>query len=202
MKVRTVEFAASLYLPGEPVPEDLPQVAFSGRSNVGKSSLINVLLKRTRKKLARVSGEPGKTQSLNFYRVNDHFFLVDLPGFGYAKVSAKVRASWKTLIEQYLEGERMLRGVVHLVDARHDPTATDRQMVAYLAERKLPTLVVLTKMDKLKKVQRARAVTRAMDDLGLDEEQLLAFSAKTGEGREDLLSALESLVGDAEEPRA
>ena len=202
MKVRTVEFAASLYLPGEPVPEDLPQVAFSGRSNVGKSSLINVLLKRTRKKLARVSGEPGKTQSLNFYRVNDHFFLVDLPGFGYAKVSAKVRASWKTLIEQYLEGERMLRGVVHLVDARHDPTATDRQMVSYLAERKLPTLVVLTKMDKLKKVQRARAVTRAMDDLGLDEEQLLAFSAKTGEGREDLLSALESLVGDAEEPRA
>ena len=202
MKVRTVEFAASLYLPGEPVPEDLPQVAFSGRSNVGKSSLINVLLKRTRKKLARVSGEPGKTQSLNFYRVNDHFFLVDLPGFGYAKVSAKVRASWKTLIEQYLEGERMLRGVVHLVDARHDPTATDRQMVAYLAERKLPTLVVLTKMDKLKKVQRARAVTRAMDDLGLDEEQVLAFSAKTGEGREDLLSALESLVGDAEEPRA
>ena len=201
MKVRTVEFAASLYIPGEPVPEDLPQVAFSGRSNVGKSSLINVLLKRTRKKLARVSGEPGKTQSLNLYRVNDHFFLVDLPGFGYAKVSAKVRASWKTLIEQYLEGERMLRGVVHLVDARHDPTATDRQMVAYLAERKLPTLVVLTKMDKLKKVQRARAGTRAMDDLGLDEEQLLAFSAKTGEGREDLLSALESLVG-AEEPRA
>jgi len=195
MKVRTVEFAASLYVPGEPVPEDLPQVAFSGRSNVGKSSLINVLLKRTRKKLARVSGEPGKTQSLNFYRVNDHFFLVDLPGFGYAKVSAKVRASWKTLIEQYLEGERMLRGVVHLVDARHEPTVTDRQMVAYLAERKLPTLVVLTKMDKLKKAQRGQAVTRAMDHLGVDEEQLLAFSSKTGEGREDLLVALESLVG-------
>ncbi len=195
MKVRTVEFAASLYVPGEPVPEDLPQVAFSGRSNVGKSSLINVLLRRTRKKLARVSGEPGKTQSLNFYRVNDRFFLVDLPGFGFAKVSAKVRAQWKTLIEQYLEGERMLRGVVHLVDARHDPTATDRQMVAYLAKRKLPTLVVLTKMDKLKKAQRQNAVTTAMDHLGLDEEQLLAFSSKTGEGREDLLRALESLVG-------
>ncbi len=190
-----MEFAASLYVPGEPVPEDLPQVAFSGRSNVGKSSLINVLLRRTRKKLARVSGEPGKTQSLNFYRVNDRFFLVDLPGFGFAKVSAKVRAQWKTLIEQYLEGERMLRGVVHLVDARHDPTATDRQMVAYLAKRKLPTLVVLTKMDKLKKAQRQNAVTTAMDHLGLDEEQLLAFSSKTGEGREDLLRALESLVG-------
>ncbi len=201
MKVRVVEFAASLYVPGEPVPEELPQVAFSGRSNVGKSSLVNVLLKRTRKKLARVSGEPGKTQSLNFYRVNDHFFLVDLPGFGYAKVSAKVRASWKTLIEQYLEGERMLRGVVHLVDARHEPTATDRQMVSYLAERKLPTLVVLTKMDKLKKAQRQRAVATAMEQLGLDEDQLLPFSAKTGEGREDLLDALEGLVGP-EDPRA
>lgn len=162
---------------------------------MGKSSLVNVLLLRTRKKLARVSGEPGKTQSLNFYRVNDHFFLVDLPGFGYAKVSAKIRASWKTLIEQYLEGERMLRGVVHLVDARHDPTATDRQMVSYLAERKLPTLVVLTKMDKLKKAQRKTAIATAMEQLGLDDEQLLPFSSKTGAGREELLSALESLVG-------
>lgn len=195
MKVRTVEFAGSLYVPGEAAPGNLPQVAFSGRSNVGKSSLINVLLRRTRRKLARVSAAPGKTQSLNFYRVNDHFFLVDLPGFGYAKVSAKVRESWKALIEQYLERERMLRGVVHLVDARHDPTATDRQMVAFLATRELPTLVVLTKMDKLKKTQRERAVATAMDHLGLDEEQLLAFSAKTGEGREELLAALESLVG-------
>ena len=195
MKVRTVEFAASLYVPGEPVPEAIPQVAFSGRSNVGKSSLINVLLRRTRKKLARVSASPGKTQSLNFYRVNDHFFLVDLPGFGFAKVSAKVRASWKALIEQYLEGEPMLRGVVHLVDARHDPTVTDRQMVAYLAKRKLPTLVVLIKMDKLKKAQRQKAIATAMDHLGLDEDQLLGFSSKTGEGREDLLDALERLVG-------
>ena len=198
MKVRTVEFAGSVYVPGEPAPGDLPQVAFSGRSNVGKSSLINVLLRRTRKKLARVSAAPGKTQSLNFYRVNDHFFLVDLPGFGYAKVSAKVRDSWKALIEQYLEGERMLRGIVHLVDARHDPTVTDRQMVAFLAARQLPTLVVLTKMDKLKKTQRERAVATARDDLALDEEQLLAFSSKTGEGREELLAALESLVGPEE----
>ena len=198
MKVRTVEFAGSVYVPGEPAPGDLPQVAFSGRSNVGKSSLINVLLRRTRKKLARVSGSPGKTQSLNFYRVNDHFFLVDLPGFGYAKVSAKVRDSWKALIEQYLEGERMLRGIVHLVDARHDATVTDRQMVAFLAARKLPTLVVLTKMDKLKKTQREGAVATAMDHLGLEEEQLLPFSSKTGEGREELLAALEGLVGPEE----
>ncbi len=199
VKIRTVEFAGSVFGPGEPPPGDLPQVAFSGRSNVGKSSLINVILRRTRKKLARVSATPGKTRSLNFYRVNDHFFLVDLPGFGFAKVSARIRESWKELIETYLEGERMLRGVVHLVDARHEPTTTDRQMVAFLATKKLPTLVVLTKMDKLKRAQRARAVERAVEQLGIDMEQLLGFSSKTGEGREDLLTALEGLVGKREE---
>lgn len=200
MKIRTVEFAGGVFAAGGQPPGDLPQVAFSGRSNVGKSSLINVLLRRTRKKLARVSSTPGKTQSLNFYRVNDHFFLVDLPGFGFAKVSASVRASWKELIETYLEGERMLRGVVHLVDARHEPTATDRHMVSFLADRKLPTLVVLTKMDKLKRTQRAPAVERAVEQLGIDMEQLLGFSSKTGEGREDLLLALEGLVGKEDEP--
>ena len=195
MEVKKVEFAGSLYLPGEPVPDRLPQVAFSGRSNVGKSSLINVLLGRTRKKLARISASPGKTQSINFYRVNDHFFLVDLPGFGFARVPPEVRESWKILIEDYLQGERMVRGVVHLVDARHDPMATDRQMVAFLASAELPTLVALTKMDKLKKMQRKRAVATAIDHLGLDEDQLLPFSSKTGEGRQELLAALEDLVG-------
>lgn len=195
MEVKKVEFAGGLYLPGEPVPDQLPQVAFSGRSNVGKSSLINVLLRRTRKKLARISASPGKTQSINFYRVNDHFFLVDLPGFGFARVPPQVRESWKILVEDYLQGERMVRGVVHLVDARHDPTATDRQMVAFLASAELPTLVALTKMDKLKKMQRNRAVATAIDHLGLDEDQLLPCSSKTGEGREELLAALEDLVG-------
>ena len=199
MKIRTVEFAGGVFAPGGTPPGDLPQVAFSGRSNVGKSSLINVILRRTRKKLARVSSTPGKTQSLNFYRVNDHFFLVDLPGFGFAKVSASVRASWKELIDTYLEGERMLKGVVHLVDARHEPTATDLQMVSFLATRKLPTLVVLTKMDKLKRTQRARAVERAVDQLGIDMDQLLGFSSKTGEGREELLLALDGLVGKGDE---
>ncbi|MCH2462238.1 MAG: ribosome biogenesis GTP-binding protein YihA/YsxC [Gemmatimonadetes bacterium] len=150
VKVRTVEFAGSLFESSAPLPGDLPQVAFSGRSNVGKSSLINVLLRRTRKKLAHVSATPGKTRSLNFYLVNDRFFLVDLPGFGFAKASSRVRKSWKALVENYLVGEPKLRGVVHLVDARHDPTVTDLEMVEFLAEKGLPTLVVLTKMVKLK----------------------------------------------------
>ena len=195
MRVRTVEFAGSLFDAGAPVPGDLPQVAFSGRSNVGKSSLINVLLKRTRKKLAHVSGTPGKTRSLNFYLVNDRFFLVDLPGFGFARVPSRVRQSWKALVENYLVGEPKLRGVVHLVDARHDPTVTDLEMVEFLAEKGLPTLVVLTKMDKLKRMARERTVTVAVERLNIDEDQVLAFSSKTGEGREELLTALDQLIG-------
>ncbi len=194
VKVRTVEFAGSLFDAGAPVPGDLPQVAFSGRSNVGKSSLINVLLRRTRKKLARVSATPGKTQSLNFYLVNDRFFLVDLPGFGFAKVSSRVRRSWRELVENYLVGEPKLRGVVHLVDARHDPTVTDLEMVEFLAAKGLPTLVVLTKMDKLKRMARERTVATALERLDIDEDQVLSFSSKTGEGRDELLTALDDLI--------
>ena len=195
VKVRTVEFAGSLFESSAPLPGDLPQVAFSGRSNVGKSSLINVLLRRTRKKLAHVSATPGKTRSLNFYLVNDRFFLVDLPGFGFAKASSRVRKSWKALVENYLVGEPKLRGVVHLVDARHNPTVTDLEMVEFLAEKGLPTLVVLTKMDKLKHRARERTVATAVEKLKIDEDQVLSCSSKTGEGREELLAALDDLIG-------
>lgn len=195
VKVRTVEFAGSLFESGAPLPGDLPQVAFSGRSNVGKSSLINVLLRRTRKKLAHVSATPGKTRSLNFYLVNDRFFLVDLPGFGFAKASSRVRKSWKALVENYLVGEPKLRGVVHLVDARHDPTVTDLEMVEFLAEKGLPTLVVLTKMDKLKHRAREKTVATAVEQMKIDEDQVLSCSSKTGEGREELLTALDDLIG-------
>jgi len=127
--------------------------------------------------------------------VNDHFFLVDLPGSGFARASSRVRRSWKELVEDYLVGEPKLRGVVHLVDARHDPTITDLEMVEFLAEKGLPTLVVLTKMDKLKRMARERTVTVAVERLNIDEDQVLAFSSKTGEGREELLTALDQLIG-------
>jgi GTP-binding protein len=194
VKVRTVEFTGSLFEAGAPLPGDFPQVAFSGRSNVGKSSLINVLLRRTRKKLAYVSATPGKTRSLNFYLVNDQFFLVDLPGFGFAKAPSRVRQSWKRLVEEYLVGEPKLRGVVHLVDSRHDPTTTDLEMVEFLAVRGVPTLVVLTKMDKLKRMAREEAVATAVERLKIDEDQVLSFSSKTGQGREELLTALDDLI--------
>lgn len=194
MKIRSVEYAGTIAALGGPAPGTLPQVAFSGRSNVGKSSLINTLLQRTRKKIAHVSGQPGKTRALNFYCVNDDFFLVDLPGYGYAKVPEEVRDGWAGLIEWYLSGPGDVRGVVHLVDARHKPTAHDLRMVQYLSEVGLPTLVVLTKTDKLKRSERQKAIERAMADLQVEEEQLLPFSSKTGEGREPLLDALDELV--------
>jgi len=197
MLIQSVEYAGTVAKPGQRAPGDLPQIAFSGRSNVGKSSLINTLLQRTRSKLARVSATPGKTQALNFYRVNGRFFLVDLPGYGYSRVPKALRDEWQKLIEWYLGESGSVRGVVHLVDARHPPTSHDTAMMAYLAEVGIPALVVLTKMDMLKRGERARALARAAADLAVEDAQLVSFSSRTGEGRDALLTALEELLGTA-----
>jgi GTP-binding protein len=166
---------------------------------VGKSSLINLLLRRHRSRIAHVSGQPGKTQALNFYRVNDAFFLVDLPGFGYAKVPKAMRDSWKGLVEGYLARDEGLRGVVHLVDCRRPPTELDLEMLDYLAQAGLPALVVLTKIDKLKRSQRARAIEAATAGLGVDPEQVVPVSSRTGEGRETLLAAVAALLDEDED---
>lgn len=194
MKIHSVEFVISMADPGGPAPSDLPQVAFSGRSNVGKSSLINTLLRRTRKKIAHVSSRPGKTRTVNFFRVNDRFYVVDLPGFGFARVPDEVRERWRHLIEGYLEGTRDLRGVVHLVDVRRKATEMDREMMDYLATLGLPTLVAVTKVDKVGRQQRRKSIRALREGLGLEEEQLLPFSSKTGEGRQELLQALDQLL--------
>ena len=200
MKIRSVSYAGTIAQREGPAPGTLPQVAFSGRSNVGKSSLINTLLQRTRSKIAHVSAKPGKTQALNFYEVNTQFYLVDLPGYGYAKVPEAMRDAWGDLIEWYLGESGEVRGVVHLVDARHQPTAHDLRMVEYLAKVELPALLVLTKIDKLKRSERERSIKRALTTLDIAEAQLLPFSSKTGEGREDLLEALEGLLHDQDRP--
>lgn len=195
MVVRTVEFAGSVVAPGQPYPGALPQIAFAGRSNVGKSSLINRVLGRPRRKVARVSASPGKTQALNFYEVNGAFFVVDLPGSGYARAPRAVRDSWRTLVRSYLAGSEALRGVVYLVDSRHPPTAGDREFVDYLAETGLPTLIALTKVDKLKATERERGVApRVTDLLGIAEEQVLPTSARTGEGAPEVLDAIAALL--------
>lgn len=199
MIIRSVEYAGTIAVAGGPAPGTLPQVAFSGRSNVGKSSLINRLLERHRSKIAHVSARPGKTQALNFYEVNGEFYLVDLPGYGYAKVPDGMRDAWQRLIDWYLSESGAVRAVVHLVDARHAPTAHDLKMASYLAEIGLPALIVLTKIDKLKQSERKQSIARALSTLEIDEGQLLPFSSKTGEGREELLEALEDIVKEGAE---
>ena len=194
MKIQTVEFLGSAADPATSLGAGFPQVAFAGRSNVGKSSLINVVLERPRQKPARVSGKPGKTQTLNFFLVNEAFVLVDLPGYGFAQVPAPVRDAWKRLVEGYLERENGPAGVVQVVDARRDPMPQDRQMLEYLAKLGLPTLVAATKVDKLKRGERARQLATLQKEFQLDSEQLIAFSSVTGEGSHELREALGALA--------
>ena len=203
MRIRSVEFAGAIAKPGGPAPQGLPEVAFSGRSNVGKSSLINQILRRTRTPIARVSNTPGKTREINFFEVDAlptkgsdplDFFLVDLPGYGYARVPEKMKEGWKPLIETYLRDSTALRGVLQLIDVRRSPTEDDLQMLAFLAALGTPTLVVLTKVDKLKRSERGRKIDKIAERLELDMEQIVPFSAVTGEGREPLLEAIEGLL--------
>ena len=206
MRILSVDFAGAIGAPGGPAPaEALPEIAFAGRSNVGKSSLINRLLGRTRTQMARVSARPGKTREINFYRVRARlddqgedgevaFHLVDLPGYGFARVPESVRESWGRMIDRYLGESGRLRGVVHLVDARHGPKPDDRRLIDFLAATGIPVLVVATKVDKVRRSERDRNLARVVGILGVDGEQVLPFSAHSGEGRDELLAALDHLI--------
>jgi GTP-binding protein len=191
--IRTLDFLGGQAAPGGWRPETtLPEIAFSGRSNVGKSSLLNTLVRR--KTFARVSATPGKTREINFFEVNRRFLLVDLPGYGYARVSKERRAEWRPLIEAYLRGTPQLRGVVQLLDARHDPTADDLQMFDFLAEVGVPTVVAVTKIDKLTRAQATARVREIALIVGLEEEQVIPFSSVTRQGRDELAEAIVSLL--------
>jgi GTP-binding protein len=191
--IRNVEFIGGMaekhgWRPDSPLPE----VAFAGRSNVGKSSLLNALVRR--KSFARVSRTPGRTREINFFRVNNSFVLVDLPGYGYARISKEKKAEWRPMIESYLRRTTQLRGIVLLLDIRREPSEDDRAMLDFLAEVEVPTIVALTKTDKLSKAAARESAEQIARSLALEAEQVIPFSAHTGEGRVELLEAITSLV--------
>jgi GTP-binding protein len=191
--IRSIEFMGGMAEAGGWRPEaTLPEVAFAGRSNVGKSSLINRLVHR--KKFARVSNTPGRTREVNFFRVNDRFVLVDLPGYGYARVSKERKAGWRPLIEGYLRHSPELRGIVQLLDLRREPSGDDLEMLHFLAEVGVPTVIALTKVDKLAPRERAGRTREIAVALSLDADQIIPFSAVTNEGRDDLAAAVSDII--------
>ncbi|HVP07033.1 MAG TPA: ribosome biogenesis GTP-binding protein YihA/YsxC [Candidatus Acidoferrum sp.] len=185
----STRFIGSYFELGQ-IPQDTrPQVALAGRSNVGKSSLLNRLVGQ--KKLAKVSSTPGKTRSLNFFLINDRYYLVDLPGYGYAKVSRSVKDTWGKMIEDYLLHGENLAGLVLLLDCRRDAGEDDLKLLHWLSERQLPALIVVTKADKINRSELNRKVNQIERDLGIPA---IGFSTVSGQGRQELLAAVHDLV--------
>ena len=171
---------------------DKPEIAFAGKSNVGKSSLINGLMNR--KSLARTSSQPGKTQTINYYNINDTLYLVDLPGYGYAKVSVKEKEKWGKMVERYLRTSQQLMAVFLLIDIRHEPSANDKQMYEWIICQGYEPIIIATKLDKLKRSQVAKQVKMIRDGLGLSkEDRLFPFSALTKQGREEIWAYIEGI---------
>jgi GTP-binding protein len=194
--IRNVEFIGGMAEKHGWRPDSaLPEVAFAGRSNVGKSSLLNALVRR--KSFARVSRTPGRTREINFFRVNNTFVLVDLPGYGYARISKTKKAEWRPMIESYLRRTTQLRGIVLLLDIRREPSEDDRAMLDFLAELGVPTIVAMTKADKLTKSDAREKVAKVSRVLALEPDQVIQFSAHSGEGRMELLEAIAQIVEKA-----
>ena len=176
----------------------LPEVAFAGKSNVGKSSLINALMMR--KSLARTSAQPGKTQTINFYNINKEIYLVDLPGYGYAKASEKEREAWGQMIERYLNTSETLRAVFLLVDIRHAPSANDKQMFEWMAYVGYDPIVIATKLDKIKRSQIDKQIKIIRQGLGADKETIIVpFSAETKQGRDIIWDFMDQVIENEEE---
>lgn len=193
--IRSIEFLGGLASVGGWRPEiTVPEVAFAGRSNVGKSSLLNALVRR--KAFARVSRTPGRTREINFFLVNGSFVFTDLPGYGYARVSKTQRAGWEPLIESYLRGTKQLRGIVQIYDSRRDLSPEDRTMQGFLAETGVPAIFVATKVDKFSKRAAAERIAEIQRQLGFEGAEVIPFSAVTGEGRDEVAAAIEELLSE------
>jgi len=192
LPIKSADFVTSAVKPAQ-YPESLPQLAFCGRSNVGKSSLINCLLNR--KKLVKTSSTPGKTRLINFFIINRLFYFVDLPGYGYAKVPKKEREKWRPMVENYFKTEKNLLGAVVLLDIRRDPRTEELIFLDWFDLYQIPYLIVLTKADKLSKTKQAKQHDKIADILSRPKEGLILFSAKSRQGKEQLWSAFFSFFG-------
>jgi GTP-binding protein len=193
--VKQTQFIKSATKPSHYPEGSLPEIAFAGRSNVGKSSLVNVLVNR--KNLVRTSSTPGRTQLINFFQVNDDFMLVDLPGYGYAKVPLDVKKQWRPMMETYLSKRRNLRGVVLILDIRRTPTEEDQQMLTWLRAFSVPPIIVITKCDKVSKNERAKQSSIIMEKLQLKKEDLSYFSALSREGKDAVWARIDALLAPA-----
>ena len=191
MRIHSAEFLLSASTKRQFPAETLPEIAFAGRSNVGKSTLINSLLNR--KKLVKTSATPGKTQLINFFKVNDKFYFVDLPGYGYAKVPENVRRKWQTLVEDYLSERKTLRNVVLIIDSRHNPTIQDRQLLEWLKYFQRPSLIVASKIDKLKRGQVKNHLQKIRNNLSIESAPLGHSSMQYG-SREEIWKKLDPLI--------
>lgn len=200
MRIVSAEYVISAPGPNQYPEGEQPEIAFAGRSNVGKSSLINKLLNR--KALARTSSSPGKTRLLNFYHVNGSFYFVDLPGYGFAKVAKDIKAQWGKMIEGYLLNRANLRGVVQLIDIRHSPTNDDREMHDWLKHYGLPTIVVATKADKIPRGKWPKHAKLIWETLNpMPDTPLVLFSAETGLGRDELWGIMAKYIDQTNKER-
>jgi len=200
MKIKNVELENVCGITSKLPETDKVEIAFAGKSNVGKSSLINALVNR--KALARTSATPGKTQTINFYNINEEMYLVDLPGYGYAKVSESEKEKWGKLIERYLHTSKQLKAVFLLIDIRHDPSANDRMMYEWIVEMGYQPIIIATKLDKLKRSQVQKNVKAIKEGLGvLPGTIIIPFSSETKQGRDEIWELVENnyLVRDEAE---
>lgn len=198
MKIKNVELEIVCGITSKLPDTDKVEIAFAGKSNVGKSSLINALMNR--KALARTSATPGKTQTINFYNINDVMYLVDLPGYGYAKVSEQEKIKWGQLIERYLNTSKQLKAVFLLIDIRHDPSANDKMMYDWIVSQGYQPIIIATKLDKLKRSQVAKHVKMIKEGLRLlPGTTVIPFSAESKQGREEIWELMETYLAEETE---
>jgi GTP-binding protein len=195
MNIKSAEFVTSAAKPSQYPAAELPEIAFAGRSNVGKSSLINVLVNR--RHLVKTSSTPGRTQMINFFDINSNLIFVDLPGYGYARVPEAVQKTWGPMIETYLSGRRTLKAVVVIMDIRRTPRAEEQNLIAWLKHYSIARILVLTKADKLSKTKQKQKRTAYAGALEQNKDDLILFSAKSRQGREELWQAIETLLDNS-----